>query len=227
VTDSHRPRELSVTTATDDRVPPPVAPPPSVRAEENLRRALTLVLADVSSWDQTTWGRYREDPGGACRTAYCLAGHVAVHVLGCPPIWSEVLPGGTRYLHWVLFTEPGVHGEPHTWERDVSEVAAEALQLDEHRADLLFSERNSLRRLVELAYHSTAGRVDLLAAYHAVCDRDAAFAATDAATDAASAATAYGVVARVVARLGSRYAGLPLEDQLGDDVAWWEDELSG
>jgi len=209
-----------------DRVPPPVTPPVNVRAEENLRRALELVLADVWSWDQATWGWSQAAPGGACRTAYCLAGHVAVHVLGCEPVWTGVTSGGLRYLHWVSFTEPGVDDLPRTWTRDVSEVAAEALDLPEDRADELFSERRSLRRLVELAYHYTDRRVNLLADYQRVVARDPAFAATEAATDAASAATAYGVVARVVAGVGDSWDGAPLEDRLGDDRDWWTDELA-
>jgi hypothetical protein len=209
-----------------DRVTAPTVPLVNVRAEENLRRALTLVLTDVSSWDQTTWGWRQEGPGGTCRTAYCVAGHVAVHVLGCPPVWTDPETTGTCHLHWVAFTEEDLDGRHVTWSRDVAEVAAEALNLSEARADALFSERRSLRRLVELAFLWTAGRVDLLADYDRLTDRDPGFATSDADVDASNARAAYQVVDRVLAGYEDEWEGLPLEDRLGDDRSWWEDELT-
>jgi hypothetical protein len=218
------------TPAAGTVVPKPPASPPSDVACEVLRRALTLVLLDVDGWDQTAWGVRRTDPTtGACRTAYCLAGHVAVHVVGCPPVWtpgvSTASGDGRAFLQYVRFTEPDRDGEPHTWERGVGDVAEEALELTVARADLLFDEGRSLRRLVELAYAFTGGRVDLLADYVALVGRRPDVGRRDAALDARLGDAASRLVAEVTARGEDHEDGFPLEDRLGDDRAWWEDEL--
>lgn len=216
------------------RVPRPVPPAePSDAACDVLRRALTLVLLDVAGWDQSTWGVRRRDAAtGTCRTAYCVAGHVAVHVLGCPPVWSppvaDLGDGERAFLNEVWFTEPSaVDGEPLTWTRSVSDVAEEALELTVERADLLFSEARSLRRLVELAYRFTGGRVDLLADYAALAARDRDVARRDAERDRAVGDACADLVTLVVAgNSGTRETyGEPLEDALGDDRTWWTDAL--
>jgi hypothetical protein len=125
----------------------------------NLRKTIELVLDDPDSWVQGNWITRT-----ACGTAYCVAGTYAVRVLGASP---------------ALGPNPSVgattgHVELDGYRRFVEDVATEGLGLP--RGNRLFLAGNSLRRVVELAYHYSDGEVDLLDRYREVAaTRDAAW----------------------------------------------------
>jgi hypothetical protein len=132
-----------------------------------LRKTLEHVLAHPAGYDQSTWGR--RDVDGACGTTHCVAGHVAVTVVGATPVWSG------RSIEGVI--------DPATGRRvDVPWFAAARVGLDVGRASRLFYGGASLRRVVELAYLYTDGRVDLLDAVPPPTTLDLAREAADAAT---------------------------------------------
>lgn len=240
----------------DVRTPTPDRPAYGYRVRTDahdaaLRKTLELLLADPASWDQATWGvhRRRDDATAdrdadldrpACRTAYCLAGHYAVNVAGYEPLWYDVADAHcapttptpvdrrTLLLSNVMFVEEGQTGERHTWSRNVGDVAEEGLGLTPPQASMLFNERNSLRRLVELSWLWTGGRVDLLDAYADVVARDARLAQRerDAEADHRDALACEVAYARVRPHPDADYGdddGHPI-----DDRAAWErvyDEL--
>lgn len=151
---------------------------PSDAACEVLGRALDVILADPDGWEQDVYGRRTP-----CGTAFCLAGHVDVTVLGYGALWCERHDGSASLA---AVEVPG----RGTVTPDVA--AAEALELTssgyvlggarvpDARATRLFAAATSLRRLLDLAFLYTDGRVDRFAAYdrlvaagHAVVARDA------------------------------------------------------
>lgn len=148
----------------------PTEQPTDARAAD-LRRTLEHVLAHPEEYRQHLWGyRYaRGEPrhdamsSSACRTVFCLAGHVAVTVAGATPVWSDregddVGRGsGVGYLHWVVPPD----ADPRTRE-DVQEYARRVLGLTSLQSTHLFRGGNSLRRAAELAFYYTGGRVDVL-----------------------------------------------------------------
>ena len=200
-------------------------------AVATFRKALELILGDVASWNQKSWGvaygvtdttdvrgdalvgvgEFTEvtgvEPGAAtaCRTAYCLAGHVAVTLLGYRPIWNRAVvltEGGTREAYGTLlmssaFAAPDGADTAGADTADVvvdgagvyfvSSVAGRALGLDEASREVVFDSSNSLRRLVELAFLYTDGRVDLFADYALLLAADAGFALEERVTESAHA----------------------------------------
>lgn len=164
-------------------------------AQAELRKTLELVLADVASWDQTVWG-VREpvtltalagtaEPTTvtACRTAYCVAGHYAVSVAGYEPIWyrsDDAVPLFTMAAVYVPADHPdaGVNADGTT-AAPVDRVATSAFGLTPIQADELFRDRNSLRRVLDLAYLYSGGAVDLLDRYAEVVAADEDFAARE------------------------------------------------
>lgn len=125
-----------------------VPPPLTADACAALRKALEHVLAHPREHEQGTWGARRSS---ACGTVFCLAGHVAVTVLGATPIWRDsgqlhgVVPAGARpdavqSVRWYVERELG-------FDLDVSAY--------------LFGGANTVLDLVEAVRWLTAGRVDL------------------------------------------------------------------
>jgi hypothetical protein len=128
--------------------------PLTVRQAAMLARTLDVIMDDVSSWDQAQWGRRDE-----CGTHFCLAGHCAVTVLRSAPIWYPLGDGDDVDEMMTSVDVLGAHVP-------VDVVAARAFGmttfsgLPDARAESLFAESRSLRRLVELVYLYTDGRVD-------------------------------------------------------------------
>ena len=167
---------------------PPVVPrddryaPPSDAACEVLGRALDVIIADPDGWDQDVYGR-RE----ACGTAFCLAGHVAVTVLGYRPVWS----GGRDASLLSVVTSSGRrtppdHAAAHALELLTTDPELNVGWYPDARAERLFAAARSLRRLLDLAFLYTQGRVDRFAAYDRLAgthpwlvDRDAQLDAED------------------------------------------------
>lgn len=172
-----------MTTAAPTTSPDLAYPPPAAASCDVLARALDVVLADPDAWDQETWG-YRR----SCGTSYCIAGTTAVVVLGHEPDWLNV-GEGCAFLHSVR-VDPA---DPRAVDgrRAVDCVAAEGLGLvdatglPDDRADALFVGDRSLRRLVELAWLYSGGRVDRFAAYAALAAARPDVAASDDARERA------------------------------------------
>lgn len=153
--------------------PTPTYRRPSDAACEVLGRALDVIIRDPDGWEQDVYGHRTP-----CGTAFCLAGHVDVTVLGYRPLWSERHDGSASLA---AVEVPG----RGTVSPDVA--AAEALELTlvsahypDARAACLFAAATSLRRLLDLAFLYTDGRVNRFAAYdrlvtagHDVVTRDA------------------------------------------------------
>jgi len=155
------------------------APPRPLTATEVavMRAALEHVVSHPDEHDQETWGlRYDREvvyddaydrPVPACRTVFCLAGHAAVTVLGARPVWAYVAPDGDARGSLQGVVPPG-----ESFRRDVERYARESLGLTFHQANQLFSGSNSLRRVAELCYLYSDGRVDLLDRLPAPTARD-------------------------------------------------------
>lgn len=187
-------------------------------AQAELRKTLELVLADVASWDQTVWG-VREKltdlgvavdrfdspaalTGPGCRTAYCVAGHYAVSVAGYVPIWyrSDASAGSLPLFTMAAVEVPADYpdaapGGDGGHVALVEHVARRAFGLDRNRADELFRDRNSLRRVLDLAYHYSGGAVDLLDRYAEVVAADPDFAAQEREVEERAAFLDHSVVA--------------------------------
>lgn len=173
-----------------------------------LRKTLELILADVGAWEQSAWGTdylatSSRDPGDplvvlvplaelpasatACGTAFCVAGHYAVSVLGLQPVWRDAtglrLHGRpARFTSYV--TDPAaVAPDNPTGQRMIPDVARAGFGLSADAAELLFSQNNSLRRVVDVAWLLTDGRVDLFDAYADLAARDPEFAARELAVE--------------------------------------------
>jgi hypothetical protein len=178
-------------------------------AHAELRKTLELILADVGAWDQEQWGvkipLVHRDSNGvrACRTAFCVAGHYAVSVAGYEPVWYPAdhatgddyaadgapvaIEGMAQVVVPVAAGDPRVAGVVE----EVSTVAARAFGLTGNAANVLFRESNSLRRVLDVAYHATGGAVDLYAAYEELVARDPEFAERERATELHSADVDY------------------------------------
>jgi hypothetical protein len=143
-----------------------------------LRAALRYVVAHPDEHNQELWGlRYGgaevydevfDRPVPVCRTVFCLAGHVAVTVLGARPTWAFTEPGGDERGSMQGVVPPGQEVEI-----DTEAYARRSLGLPYSRANRLFSALNSLRRVAELAFLYSDGRVDVLDRLPAPTDRDA------------------------------------------------------
>jgi hypothetical protein len=181
----------------------PTDPPAPTDAQADvLRRALTAIVDDPRAWDQGTFGVRR-----SCGTAFCVAGHVTVTVLGYVPTWYE-----DRWLSTVHV--PGRGNLDPAWAAAAALGLVDADGDPDDRADALFAGGRSLRRLVELAAWYTGGRVDLLTAYDDLAARCPDVAAADRAREAAEARE----LTALVTFLSDR-AGRPA------DRAGWEDHL--
>lgn len=195
-----------MTTGTTSRTPLTAA------QVDVLARTLDVVLADPDAWSQESWG-FREP----CGTTFCLAGHCAVTVLHYVPQWdSRALEDGYAYM---IYVHHPTTGKAH--ETDV--VAARALGLTDtdgdvgERASSLFQGDRTLRRLVELAYVYSDGRVDRFAAYRELAVRHPDVAAADARADQLD-----GI------QLARQVAAVRIADPEGvasADEAWWLYEL--
>lgn len=157
-----------------------------------LRKTLEVILADVGSWEQATWGTRPvtgatgETGETACGTAFCVAGHYAVTVRGLTPVWrADVVRLRGREVAFVSTVEDPAYASSLNprGARTVPDVACEGFGLTSEDSWLLFGDRNSLRRIVEVAWLLTDGRVDLFAAYDDLRARDPKFAATDHRTE--------------------------------------------
>jgi hypothetical protein len=163
-----------VTTLTDLDGPPRAMTETEV---DVMRAALEHVVRYPDEHDQELWGlRYDRDttyddaydrPVPVCRTVFCLAGHVAVTVLRAQPRWAYVAPDGDARGSLQAVTPRG-----EVRPRDVERYARESLGLPFGRANRLFASSNSLRRVAELCYLYSDGRVDLLDRLPAPTERD-------------------------------------------------------
>lgn len=166
-----------------------------VVAQADLRKTLELILADVASWDQTAWGVRvpLADRPTECRTAFCVAGHYVVNVAGYRAYWSQTTG---RASDWYPDGSPdhptqqlGAVRVPTTYDPTrtvlalVEDVAAAGFGLYPDQADELFAERNSLRRVLDLAYRYSGGAVDLYDRYAEVVAADPALADRERATE--------------------------------------------
>jgi hypothetical protein len=109
-----------------------------------MRKTLEHIFAHPAEWNQRYWAT--QTP---CGTAYCFAGHAAVTVAGARPTGDATM---------AVYVD-----EFNT--QHISDAGQQVLGLDGARADHLFRATNSARRLAELCYLYSDGRVDLL---HAV-----------------------------------------------------------
>lgn len=108
-----------------------------------MRKTIEHVLAHPEEWDQAHWAS--ASATAPCGTAYCFAGHAAVTVAGAQPTGRG---NGIVTLN----------GEP----QHVADAARAALGLDTSQTEELFRATNSARRLAELCYLYSGGRVDVL-----------------------------------------------------------------
>ena len=90
---------------------------------ERLEHVLGIIEADLSKWDQASWGKI-----GECGTTYCLAGHAALAAgkkLKYQPAWYD-------HNQQIAF---------QTTDGDfISEVAMDYFDLELHEAAYLFDE---------------------------------------------------------------------------------------
>lgn len=109
-----------------------------------LREVMDTILAKPDEWDQGSWAVIKpEAEGGACRTAYCVAGWACVlsgeqlRYEEAPISYIPRIPMARGYLY-ADYTEDGV---------DIGERAQFHLDLDEITADILFDGDNSLETI--------------------------------------------------------------------------------
>ena len=127
-----------------------------------LRRALLRISTGEVPWDQPNYALTFEEPTGdepPCGTAFCLAGDVVANDLRLRLRWQELrghdrAEGGTFWSARFCYDANGV-------ERDIEDVAAEALGLTNRQAFDLFSPGNDLDELWGLAREYSGGLVNL------------------------------------------------------------------
>jgi hypothetical protein len=112
---------------------------------DGLRATLRYILEHPAEWKQSEWGCRTE-----CGTAFCFAGTYLVRVQELEPVWTQAW----YFTGWELDSVI-VDGRPS----QISVTARDMLGLGQ-RGNTLFSASNSLRRLVDLVYLYSGGRVD-------------------------------------------------------------------